>query len=313
VKCLTKLDHANQMNWTDLTLIFRESILSSTIEHPNIVKFYGASLTFDAFYLVYEFCPFGDLQEIIVENLHSDNENIRSIYQRLFYLSDIAHAMAFLHGNGFVHRDLKTANVVVKYSKQRYVAMLCDFGVSRKIDVANREDTVLEDIAEDTESERTEVADAISKQTTDFEGMESNFHEIERTIDVGTPAFLAPEILMKLVKKKGIRLSQTTLLDPLVASDFSTDVYSFGVVVYSLVTAKLPYKGFKPMDMILMVRAEKRLDVSDEEWEQWSAYVSKLSHLKLLLSSCWSQFPQQRPSFAQICQLLQDIAPQQLK
>merc|ERR1712154_711899 len=193
-----------------------------------------------------------------------------------------------------------------------------DFGVSRKIDVANREDTVLDDIAEDvcSGSEQTEVADAISKQTTDFEGMESNFHEIERTIDVGTPAFLAPEILMKLVKKKGIRLSQSassTLLDPLVASDFSTDVYSYGVVVYSLITAKLPYKGFKAMDMILMVRAEKRLSVSDEEWQQWSPYVSKLSHLKLLLNSCWSQHAKQRPTFVQICQLLQEMAPEQLK
>ena len=30
--------------------------------------------------------------------------------------------------------------------------------------------------------------------------------EIERTIHVGTPAFLAPEILLKLVKSKGVNL-----------------------------------------------------------------------------------------------------------
>merc|ERR1712154_481051 len=110
-----------------------------------------------------------------------------------------------------------------------------DFGVSRKIDVANREDTVLDDIAEDvcSGSEQTEVADAISKQTTDFEGMESNFHEIERTIDVGTPAFLAPEILMKLVKKKGWRIvskSGNPTVRPKMTSDYSTDVYSYGVI-----------------------------------------------------------------------------------
>ena len=58
VKCLSR----HLMSWTDLTLIFRESILSSSLSHPNVVQFMGASLTLNGFFLVYEYCTYGDLQ-----------------------------------------------------------------------------------------------------------------------------------------------------------------------------------------------------------------------------------------------------------
>ena len=327
IKCLSKLENDNNnnnnnnnMNWTDLTLIFRESILSSTISHFNIVKFYGVSLTFDAFYLIYEYCLYGDLQFIIVDNGHPNNPNIKSIYQRLFYLNDIAEGMKFLHQHQFVHRDLKTANVVVSYSKinnrSRYIAKICDFGVSRRISNEEKQ----QQQKEEEEEEEDDIDQVIDKQqTTDLNDLDFNFKEIERTISVGTPAFLAPEILLKLVKKKGIRFStsqqqqhQKPLIDPLISCDFATDVYSFGMIVYSLITSKLPYKGYKPMDMILMIKKSKRLKISDNEWNQWIPYVSNIKHLKLLLNSSWSQHAAQRPSFQQICQLLHQLAQDQL-
>ena len=316
VKCLTKIDNDNNnnmKNWTDLTLIFRESILSSTISHFNIVKFYGVSLNKQNIYLLYEYCLFGDLQFIIVDDGHPNNPNIKSIYQRLFYLNDIAQGMKFLHEHQFVHRDLKTANVVVSYSKinkrSRYIAKICDFGVSRRISKKEQENK-----QNDNNNNDDEIVEVIDKQqTTELNENNINFVEIDRTISIGTPAFLAPEILLKLVKQKGIRFSQTnsSYTDPLISCDFATDVYSFGMIVYSLITSKLPYKGYKPMDMILMIKKSKRLKISDNEWNEWIPYVSNIKHLKLLLNSSWSQHATQRPSFQQICLLLNQIAKDQ--
>ena len=70
-------------------------------------------------------------------------------------------------------------------------------------------------------------------------------------------------------------------------------------------------KQYKPMDMILMIKKSKRLKITDNEWEEWKPYVSNIQHLKLLLSSSWSQHSSQRPSFSQICQLLDEIAHDQ--
>ncbi|ETO20196.1 hypothetical protein RFI_17023, partial [Reticulomyxa filosa] len=144
VKCLLRMDNRSEMNWTDLTLLFRESILSSSLSHPNIVKFIGASLTYQSFYLVYEYCVYGNLQQVLAEGIHHDHiPQLQSIEQRLLFLLDIANGMHFLHQHSFVHRDLKTANVVVNFDlprvhapTPRFVAKICDFGVTRKVQKA---------------------------------------------------------------------------------------------------------------------------------------------------------------------------------
>eukprot|EP00484_Ammonia_sp_Unknown_P028505 CAMPEP_0197033300 /NCGR_PEP_ID=MMETSP1384-20130603/11743_1 /TAXON_ID=29189 /ORGANISM="Ammonia sp." /LENGTH=389 /DNA_ID=CAMNT_0042463089 /DNA_START=1475 /DNA_END=2644 /DNA_ORIENTATION=+ len=303
------------LNWTDLTLIFRESLLSSTIQHPNIVQFHGVSLTKDSFYLVYEYCLYGDLSHILIDNAYPNNPNISSIYQRLYYLYDIAQGMAHLHAHRFIHRDLKTANVCVTYSssatttsnkQSRYIAKICDFGVSRRVAAAD---------PHRAQQDEHDIVDVIDKQHTAELDESELFSDMERTIDVGTPAFLAPEILLELVKKKGFKFSShsTSSLtsDPLIATDFATDVYSYGMIVYTLVTKRLPYKGYKPKDMIMMIKRSERLEVTQQEWQNWVPYVSNIKHLQLLLSSTWSQHPTQRPSFEQICKLLSKLAHDQ--
>lgn len=104
---------------------------------------------------------------------------------------------------------------------------------------------------------------------------------------------------------------QRNVADPIIFCDFATDVYSYGVIVWSMLTGKLPYAGLKAMDMILMIKNAERLQISNEEWKMWlqcSDLNIKIAELKLLLNSCWAQYPQKRPTFKELVMVLEAMA-----
>lgn len=75
------------------------------------------------------------------------------------------------------------------------------------------------------------------------------------------------------------------------------DVYSYGMVLYFLMTEKDPYNDENPLKIIERVMKNERPDFpsNDTPNEKWQR----------LIRSCWDQDPQCRPTFAQICDLLE--------
>lgn len=118
--------------------------------------------------------------------LGSDNKKIKSKTIKARIVHDAAHALCFLHQNNIIHRDVKNDNLLVcSLSRHADVnAKLTDFGTSRSTSASNQS---------------------------------------EMTIGVGTPAFMAPEILDNKHYSK------------------SADVYSFAMLMLELWTAKTLY------------------------------------------------------------------------
>lgn len=97
--------------------------------HPNVLAFHGmgrmeshASDGFVPPFLVFEVAGRGALDEILL-NHSLDTEGVPNL-QRLL-AADIARGMAFIHGLGRLHRDLKSGNVLVS---QSWIAKVADFG-----------------------------------------------------------------------------------------------------------------------------------------------------------------------------------------
>ena len=120
--------------WVDIRKEFlREIQFMRTIRHPNIVMFLGAG-QYDENrpFLVLEYLRGGALQSLLK---NSDEALTRG--ERLQFALDIAEGMNYVHTlqPPRIHRDLKSANLLLSYTRQVRVA---DFGSARLIPEAGR-------------------------------------------------------------------------------------------------------------------------------------------------------------------------------
>lgn len=99
----------------------------SRLHHPNLVKLYGCtSRHSQGLLLVYEYIPNGT----VADHLHGNraNSGLLSWSVRLKIAIETANALAYLHRNDIIHRDVKTNNILLDHNFKVKVA---DFGLSR--------------------------------------------------------------------------------------------------------------------------------------------------------------------------------------
>ena len=94
-------------------------VLVRKLDHPHIVKFYGTSLLKKAgtkrVILVMEKCK-GNLKTEIFDNPQAAPAKARShdVFGEVCrWAREITDALAFIHKQGVVHRDLKLENILV--------------------------------------------------------------------------------------------------------------------------------------------------------------------------------------------------------
>eukprot|EP00002_Diphylleia_rotans_P035097 TRINITY_DN7613_c0_g1_i2.p1 TRINITY_DN7613_c0_g1~~TRINITY_DN7613_c0_g1_i2.p1 ORF type:complete len:221 (+),score=32.16 TRINITY_DN7613_c0_g1_i2:181-843(+) len=92
----------------------------------------------------------------------------------------------------------------------------------------------------------------------------------------GTHAWIAPEVL------KGSRY------------DGKADVYSFGVLVWEVMTREQPWASVDSLRVCMDVMAGKRPFIP----------ASCDSRIKTIISNCWDQNPENRPTFHQVMEAL---------
>lgn len=103
---------------------FRQEVaILRQVEHRNVVRFIGACTKLPHLSIVTEYMHGGSLYDY----LHK-NHNILKLPQLLKFAIDVCKGMEYLHQNNIVHRDLKTANLLMDSFK---VVKVADFGVAR--------------------------------------------------------------------------------------------------------------------------------------------------------------------------------------
>ena len=105
-----------------------ETSLGSTgLTHPNIIRLYGVCLDPSSFMIILEYAERGSLEDFLV---HTDMTLASGL---LDIVTQVAAALDYLHAKDIIHRDIKTANVLLR---EDFSVGLSDFGEATKIEKA---------------------------------------------------------------------------------------------------------------------------------------------------------------------------------
>lgn len=106
----------------------REIEILTTVDHPNIIKYYETFNDSNYFHIVMEYCTGGELLErIISKKYFSELETAEVVFK-------VSSAIAHCHSLGIVHRDLKPENILFESKAEFSDLKIIDFGLSRKVE-----------------------------------------------------------------------------------------------------------------------------------------------------------------------------------
>ncbi|GAB2291307.1 hypothetical protein Dimus_025565 [Dionaea muscipula] len=203
IKVLKKLDMIRK---NDVEKILAERNILIAARNPFVVRFYYSFTSRDNLYLVMEYLNGGDIYSLLW-NVGCLDENMARVY-----IAELVLALEYLHSLGIVHRDLKPDNILIAHTGH---IKLTDFGLS-KIGLMNNTANLY--VAEDEDD-----------NSLDAEAW--NAHQIEdkcRQSAVGTPDYLAPEILLRS------------------HHGYAADWWSVGIILFELITGVPPFNAETP-------------------------------------------------------------------
>ena len=107
--------------------IKREARVMSKLKHRNFPLFIGVCTLSKPYHLVSSFYHVLDKPYTISSSLKSSSLNL-SLVIWLTLINQLAHAISYLHKQGYIHRDIKADNVLISHLNNEYRAILIDFG-----------------------------------------------------------------------------------------------------------------------------------------------------------------------------------------
>lgn len=94
-------------------------------KHNNIVEMYGSYLVDDELWVVMEYLAGGALTDIVTNTQTRMDEN-----QIATVCKSVLKALAFMHANGVIHRDIKSDSILLSRDG---LIKLTDFGFAAQV------------------------------------------------------------------------------------------------------------------------------------------------------------------------------------
>lgn len=121
---------------TIATQIKDEMRVLESVDHPNVVSYYGIEVHRDRVYIFMEFCSGGSLANLLEHGRIEDEQVI------MVYALQLLEGLAYLHEIKIAHRDIKPENVLLDHNG---IIKYVDFGAAKVI--ARQGRTLVQDLS----------------------------------------------------------------------------------------------------------------------------------------------------------------------
>ena len=129
----------NGMNGIDIK---NEVNILRKVSHPNIVKIYEFYEIKDNYYLIFEFCKYGELFKFI--KFHLSEKQLCVLFYQIFS------ALVYLHENKIIHRDIKLENIMIDSIEKDNITCepyffikIIDFGSAKFLSEKKKENEII--------------------------------------------------------------------------------------------------------------------------------------------------------------------------
>lgn len=121
----------------DALSALREPQLLTELEHDNLAKIYSADVVEgNHVRLEMEFVNGGSFQDLI--NRSSEEGKWPSTFECIRLVNDVAAGLSHLAASGFVHRDVKPANLLIRINGDRMQGVVTDLGLVSRLNESGR-------------------------------------------------------------------------------------------------------------------------------------------------------------------------------
>ncbi|CAL4890849.1 unnamed protein product [Urochloa decumbens] len=207
IKVLKKADMIRK-NAVESILAERDILISA--RNPFVVRFFYSFTCRENLYLVMEYLNGGDLYSLL-RNLGCLDEDMARTY-----IAELVLALEYLHSMNVIHRDLKPDNLLI--GRDGHIK-LTDFGLSKVGLINSTDDLSGPDVSS------VLVGD---HQPADAEQRAQQRQQRQKQTAVGTPDYLAPEILLGM------------------AHGPTADWWSVGIILFELLVGIPPFNAEHP-------------------------------------------------------------------
>ncbi|KAH8997493.1 kinase-like domain-containing protein [Lactarius akahatsu] len=262
IPCALKVLDLDRLPQGSLRLLQRETQLMSLSKHPNVLRVRGSWLDGHKLHIALRLMNAGSAADVMQYAWPGgmEEEVVRCI------LKQALEGLNYLHINGFIHRDVKAANLLIDDDG---TVLLGDLGVAAPL---SDEDHT--HVHENAKLSRIVVFD------NDVNIAPRRSRVGKRRSFVGTPCWMAPELI------SGIQY------------DSSADIWSFGITALELAQGRAPRSRESSRTVLLQI-VQGEPPTLDRE-----GGVHKYSRaFKEIVERCLVKDPSLRPTAAQLLQM----------